>query len=253
MKFRRTRLLGAALITMAVSASLAPVSGATASTPAESPIDIVTVSSTPDTRDLAPSYNIATQTVTMEYKSKGSCTARQADEDIHGKANGTATWDKSIQFDGVDYVFQEIHYHATAEHEVSGANRGAEAHLVHKNAAGDYLVLAVHLTDGGATGSEHDKLITSSPPTECGGSANRTGVSLRGLLPTDVDRSWRYVGSLTTPLGGPYLQPVQWVVFKDTMTVQTSTWNALRGIWSGLTNHNSKPHTADTPVITQYP
>ncbi|SDG34667.1 carbonic anhydrase [Sinosporangium album] len=221
----------------------------------ESPIDIDTSSvlADPDQPTLTVLYPWgATSRMLMQYQAKEPCRSRHKEEDVRGiPAPGFF-----VKYGDEKYELKNVHYHAPSEHKIDKTSAEVEAHLVHQNAKGDYLVLAVHLdTSATAQSGEHDKLIDSAPPVEiCPPDPPmlpvRNNIALRGLLPADVS-AYRYVGSLTTKREGEYHSPVQWLIMKQRMSLTTASQAKLHAIWPGAAfpHGNSKPVTKAAPKV----
>lgn len=130
---------------------------------------------------------------------------------------------------------KQIHVHSPSEHTIAGGYFSAEAHLVHKNAAGDILVLGVFLQ------AAADHLVPRNNSFfqliwDKAGSDVFTGV------PTEVEDSeellnpyeqilpgrssfYHYSGSLTTP---PCSENVQWFVFDEPVQISSYDLDTLR-------------------------
>jgi carbonic anhydrase len=112
-----------------------------------------------------------------------------------------------MDLDGRQYVLEEIHAHAPAEHTIDDHRADLEAHLVHRNAEGQLAVLAV-LFDATPDKQPIDAFI--APP---GGSPS---IERLDLIVPSGSTTFRYVGSRTTP---PYATGVRWNVFTKRLEV----------------------------------
>ncbi|KAG8535074.1 hypothetical protein GDO81_029507, partial [Engystomops pustulosus] len=69
--------------------------------------------------------------------------------------------------------------------------------------------------EGAEDNEAYEHLLTHlEEVTDGGQSAEIPGFDIRGLLPQQMDRFFRYNGSLTTP---PCLQTVNWTIFNQTV------------------------------------
>ena len=110
---------------------------------------------------------------------------------------------------GRDWDLVQFHWHTPSEHTVDGRHRALEMHLVHTNAEGGFLVLAVFIKRGRSNRALAPlfRNLPQRPDRE----RQVPDVRLLQLLP-DLRPSIRYSGSLTTP---PFTERVRWVVFTD--------------------------------------
>lgn len=109
----------------------------------------------------------------------------------------------TVRFNGQDYVFQQFHFHTTAEHVVNGERSNLEMHIVTNAPDGATLVLAVFIETGDENAAFNpiiDKLRGGDDPV----------VDLRALLPEKL-AAFGYTGSTTTP---PCSADVDWRLFK---------------------------------------
>lgn len=121
----------------------------------------------------------------------------------------------SIVRDGKTYELKQFHFHHHSETAIRGEYTPLEAHLVHQDKDGNYLVVAVLFKEGTANstietvwkniGSEQDKENAPAGVT----------VNAAQLLPGEHNY-YTFRGSLTTP---PCSENVAWVVMDHPMTV----------------------------------
>lgn len=123
----------------------------------------------------------------------------------------------SITLDNVPYTLQQFHFHAPSENTVQGKHYAMEMHLVHTNAEGEIVVVAV-MFDKGEANQELDDLWRNMPTTAEQNTALKPNLDINKLLPTNKSY-WRFSGSLTTP---PCSEGVIWVVLKEPMTLSDS-------------------------------
>lgn len=135
----------------------------------------------------------------------------------------------SIQYDGLTYELEQLHFHTPAEHLVDGITYPMELHMVHtlKDRPEQYLVVGILFREGRDSGFIQE--ILDHVPTEAG--ARFDGpmqIDARDVLPA-VDGFYHYDGSLTT---APYSETVTWLVVKGSREAsagQIERLNALEG------------------------
>lgn len=120
----------------------------------------------------------------------------------------------SISLDNQTWTLQQFHFHAPSENTVHGKKFAMEMHLVHKNASGELVVVAV-MFDKGAANSELEKLWGVMPGKVDQNVTITPNLDLNKLLP-ETKTFWRFSGSLTTP---PCSEGVTWIVLKEPMSV----------------------------------
>ncbi len=57
----------------------------------------------------------------------------------------------NVIYGGETYNFLQFHFHSPSEHTLGGAHFSAEAHMVHKSAAGALLVIGVFLQEASSS------------------------------------------------------------------------------------------------------
>lgn len=120
----------------------------------------------------------------------------------------------TIVLDGKTWTLQQFHFHAPSENTIHGKKYAMEMHLVHSNAEGELVVVAV-MFDQGAKNEALEELWRKMP-AQAGQSATlATALDLNSLLP-DNKTYWRFSGSLTTP---PCSEGVTWIVLKHPLTL----------------------------------
>ncbi|HEX6812294.1 MAG TPA: carbonic anhydrase family protein [Planctomycetota bacterium] len=137
-----------------------------------------------------------------------------------------------MQVDGTRYELLQFHFHAPSEHTVAGRHAAAEMHFVHKSATGSLAVVGVMLEEGEAN-SRFDAVWSHLPATP--GPAQQFDVQIDAddLLPQD-QRTYRYLGSLTTPPGS---EGVSWFLMQEPVRLSKAQIAAFTRIYRG----NNRP------------
>ena len=142
-----------------------------------------------------------------------------------------AAGDPVLNVGAKQFRLVEIHFHSLSEHTVDGDRFPVEIHLVHESIGGDYLVVAVMLTEG----SFHPSLqscLNVWPANE--GSFEGIEVFSPGsLLPQGLSY-FHYSGSLTMP---PCTENVSWYVLQDHTEAAPAQIHRLKT----LLNNNYRP------------
>lgn len=110
------------------------------------------------------------------------------------------------------YQFQQLHFHAPAEHVIDDDQAAMEWHFVFQDAAGQLAVVA-RVAHIGAPDPVFEQLLTQFKPHET--------VTLKQLLDVHAELPatgpvLRYLGSLTTP---PLTEGVRWYVAQTPLSV----------------------------------
>ena len=137
-----------------------------------------------------------------------------------------------MEVDGVRYELLQFHFHAPSEHTIAGRNAQAEMHLVHKSATGKLAVVGVLLEEG-EHNSRFDPVWNNLPARS--GAAQRLEVQINAadLLPADP-RTWRYIGSLTTP---PGTEGLHWHLMVEPVRLSKAQLAAFTRVYRG----NNRP------------
>ncbi|KAM6985154.1 carbonic anhydrase 14 [Aplochiton taeniatus] len=145
---------------------------------------------------------------------------------------------------GFDNEFRaaQLHFHwgtvevPGSEHTTDNTHFPAEIHVVHYNSKYANLSEAASKPDGLAVlggfigvglheNGNYDKILSALTDVSIEESNTEIpGFNVRHLLPSSLDRFYRYNGSLTTP---PCFQTVNWTMFNDTITVSRKQLAAL--------------------------
>jgi carbonic anhydrase len=147
---------------------------------------------------------------------------------------------KSIQFSvtygghvthaGQPFTLQQFHFHCPGEHQINGHAYAMELHLVHTNADGQFLVVAVLIECGPHDHPTYAALWRQFP----GSTSPPEAVNLHHLLPTHTHDYYAYGGSLTTP---PCTENVQWVILAQTVKLSARQVDQFAAHYSG----NNRP------------
>ncbi|XP_074850561.1 carbonic anhydrase 9-like isoform X2 [Carettochelys insculpta] len=131
-----------------------------------------------------------------------------------------------------EYRAKQLHLHwgspegPGSEHTVDGRRYDGELHMVYYNPSyrsfeeamrqpGGLAVLAAFLQVGPEDNVHYQPLLEQLPEVqEEGKETTVAGFNIKGLLPSNLSRYYRYSGSLTTP---PCFQTVNWTVFNQTV------------------------------------
>ncbi|KAM4614975.1 carbonic anhydrase 9 [Polymixia lowei] len=145
---------------------------------------------------------------------------------------------------GFDTVYHaaQLHFHwgtvevSGSEHTLDNVHFPAEIHVVHYNSKYADLSEAASKPDGLAVlggfievglleNDSYEKILSSLIDVSIEESNTEIpGFNIRHLLPSNLDKFYRYTGSLTTP---PCFQTVNWTMFNDTITVSRRQLAAL--------------------------
>ena len=122
----------------------------------------------------------------------------------------------------------QFHFHTPSEHAVAGKRAAIEAHFVHQQKTGAITVLAVLLNGGGRNGEL--SAIMKAAPRQSGEKTESPGpIDPARILPSSLNKTWRYRGSLTTP---PCSETVEWIVCEEQIAVDDADIARFRAIYS---------------------
>eukprot|EP00057_Strongylocentrotus_purpuratus_P002927 XP_003725538.1 PREDICTED: putative carbonic anhydrase 3 [Strongylocentrotus purpuratus] len=150
---------------------------------------------------------------------------------------------------GLSGTFRAVQFHfhfgsnsmQGSEHTIDGERYPAEMHIVHYDTAyssvseavknkGGIAVLGFFLEVDDDDNSALDIILDQAsnlvrPHTH----QEMAGFTLSNLLPSSLDKFWRYDGSLTTPLCN---EVVTWTLFEDTIKISNNQLNITRTLMS---------------------
>ncbi|MCH8839007.1 MAG: carbonic anhydrase family protein [Candidatus Marinimicrobia bacterium] len=123
-----------------------------------------------------------------------------------------------LSADGQDYDLLQFHFHSPSEHTIDGLPYDMVAHLVHSNASGELLVVAILME----ARQEHPlvQTIWGHLPEDEGLRSIPAGVSINVMdfIPL-MSSYFTYSGSLTTP---PCTEGVRWIVLDTPVKVSVA-------------------------------
>jgi carbonic anhydrase len=131
-----------------------------------------------------------------------------------------------VTVDGVDYKLAQFHFHGKSEEQIDGKQYDLVAHMVHKSAFGNLLVVAVLFEEGKTANKTVQAVIDSV--------GKSTQMNPADLLPKNSNSYFHFMGSLTTP---PCSENVKWYVMKEVQSASKEQISALRKFY----DHNYRP------------
>jgi len=136
------------------------------------------------------------------------------------------------------YELSQFHFHSPSEHTLAGKAFDLELHLVHKNAAGNLLVVGLLFRRGKANPLLEP--IFARAPTDAGKDPVAQGqeiVDPTSLLPAG-SAYFHYTGSLTVP---PCTEGVAWYVMATAGEVSDAQIARYQALFHGATNRPVLP------------
>lgn len=115
-----------------------------------------------------------------------------------------------VEIGGQRFALESLHFNRPSEHRIDGRQFEMSAHLVHRDAQGQ-LVIVELLFDRGPANSGVQTVWNNLPLEQGQEVSARVSLPLQALLPEDR-RYYTYMGSLTTP---PCTEGVRWVVMRQ--------------------------------------
>ncbi|MBI4001597.1 MAG: carbonic anhydrase family protein [Nitrospira defluvii] len=137
----------------------------------------------------------------------------------------------TLEILGRSYSLKEFHFHEPSEHQLNGLTYPMEAHLVHRDAAGHLVVLAVLMDLGVESASL--SAVWDRIPSGKQDDVRDLLLNPQELLPKDLHH-YAYDGSLTTP---PCTEGVHWIVLKAPIAITASHLERF----ISLLGHNARP------------
>lgn len=141
-----------------------------------------------------------------------------------------------VNYKGDKYELKQIHFHESSEHTINGIRYPMVIHMVHVNEKGEYLVFAVMAKEG-KTSLPFAFLEDYLPLKKGEIKIIDKSFDLNQNLPNNKGY-YSYTGSLTTP---PCTQGVNWIVFKEPITVSLKQVNILKELMPIDNFRNEQP------------
>lgn len=141
----------------------------------------------------------------------------------------------SVNLGNTQYQLVQFHFHSPGEERFAGRASPMDMHLVHADADGKLLVVAVQFVVGDKPNPVLDALIDDIPAHA--GEENKDDsllINPIGMLPSTTSGYYTYSGSLTTP---PCSEGVTWVEMKVPVTIDHAQLEKLRAFYY----HNQRP------------
>lgn len=142
---------------------------------------------------------------------------------------------EQLNFNGEVFKLIAIEVHAPSEHLWHGRDFPLEIHLIHQNALGKLLYMAI-FAKGGAENQELMKMLGSGIPNEVNTVQQVSWLRLNpeNLLP--INRTYyAFMGSLTVP---PCKEGIQWIVFANPINVSPAQIVRFKQLFDGV---NARP------------
>ncbi|TKC82975.1 carbonic anhydrase family protein [Trinickia terrae] len=141
----------------------------------------------------------------------------------------------SVTLGDTRYQLVQFHFHSPGEERFASRASPMDLHLVHADASGKLLVVAVQFVVGDTPNPVLGALLDDIPmnPGE-EKTDNALLVNPLGLLPATKSGYYTYSGSLTTP---PCSEGVTWIELKEPVTISRAQLEAMRGFY----DHNQRP------------
>ncbi len=130
------------------------------------------------------------------------------------------------------YELLQFHFHTPSEEALNGKRTAMVGHFVHKNAAGEFGVIAI-LMQPGKTNAAFAPVFAHLPRKAESINVEGLKLNLAAMLP--IDRTYyAFEGSLTTP---PCSEGVHWMVMKQPIALGAEQIKAFRRLF----NANARP------------
>jgi carbonic anhydrase len=132
----------------------------------------------------------------------------------------------SVMLGNDEYKLVQFHFHGRSEEMINGKRAELVAHMVHKDANGKLLVVAVLFDKGSKQNKAVENILASV--------GKEITINPAEILPHNTAKYYKFTGSLTTP---PCSEDVQWIVLKDRQTVTATQIATMRKHY----DHNYRP------------
>jgi carbonic anhydrase len=158
-----------------------------------------------------------------------------------------------VMYNGVKYTLLQMHFHSPSEHTIGYGVYAAELHMVHRSAAGNYLVMGVFLDEGPTVIDYDNKFINFMEKQLGAGITTPTHVLVedgKKLNPYDQltppDRAmFHYRGSFTNP---PCHEGVRWFMYQQPVKISANDLTFLRSSKNIELNSLSAAGNSNRPV-----
>ncbi len=213
---------------------------------AQSPIDLARTSITKNTGDNQMQINYFSSKFNVVANGRGVEFKYPEKKGGSLYLNTNALTGASV---GPEYFVEQFHFHGPSEHEIAKKSYAMEMHIVHKNDAGEYVVLAVMIkpdyrnTTNNVLAPIWDNVSYFKLPRNINVPLVLTGaesaINVENALPGNRDY-YQYNGSLTTPGCD---EGVKWRILTTPITMSWPQINAFKDILTGTccTNGNNRP------------
>ncbi|MDI3401148.1 carbonic anhydrase family protein [Pseudomonas sp. V88_4] len=124
-----------------------------------------------------------------------------------------------------NYSFVQMHFHTPSEESIQGRTYPMDAHLVHRNAAGELAVVALLFEEGAHNPAL--EVILAAMPTVAGDVVNLESIDIAAFLPAS-HHYYAYMGSLTTP---PCAEGVRWQVLSSVVQLSSAQLRAFQALY----------------------
>lgn len=142
-----------------------------------------------------------------------------------------------------EFTFQQLHFHAPAEHQIDGQVAPMELHFVHQSLSGQLAVIAV-LVKAGKPNPAFQAILNAIPTTTEPLTFEQP-LDLTSFLPL-TGTVYHYLGSLTTP---PLTEGVEWYVCADPIMLGRDQIDAYTNQFQP--NQRSLQATNDRPILAE--
>ena len=126
------------------------------------------------------------------------------------------------------YELKQFHFHRPSEEKINGRSFDMVAHLVHADAAGNLVVVAVLLNKGSDNPLIHELWNDLPKEKDKEATFDKVQIDLNQLLPANRGY-YTFPGSLTTP---PCSENVTWFVLKQPVTISDAEVARFANLYS---------------------
>lgn len=131
------------------------------------------------------------------------------------------------------YELVQLHFHAHSEHAIDGEFAPLELHLVHKDEAGNVLVVGLFIREG-ARNRALDDAGWGKLPKRAGERYDDKTLRLSAADLIPAGPTYRYTGSLTTP---PCTEAVSWAIYERSISMSRAQIEAFLRVY----DHDHRP------------